>query len=627
MNPMGLQKQKTVDETGKVIDKYRMTHDLSFPTQSGNSVNNTTIEELLMECFYGQCLRRIIHMIVAQRNAFRNTSIYIIKYDFDAAYRRLHVHPTFAVRAITVLSDLAYILTRLPFGSAAAPSIYSCFSEAIFELANDLLQDEEWDPEKIHSSYTSKLHKKEPLDENIPFDETVPLLVKFPLRERYCDGYIDDGILLAVDKNNNVKKCQKALPIATDVVMRPLATTENEAGDPSIQYRKLKGEGTPSERRRVLGWILCTRTLRVYLPPEKAIYWIQQINTILSMDKIKKKDLESLIGKLNHVGFILPHSRYFLNRLRHLFFLAQKFGPQPINNRVREDLKLWINFLESSAQLGTSMNLIVFAKWSIRICTDACEHGIGGWNPITKKGWRIKLPNYMLGRYHINFLEFLAAWIGVWIEMLENKQKYTRYLCLTDNSCAIGWLYKANFCPDSQKVNDVVARKMAEVLMDNECCLFSQHIKGSSNVIADALSRDHHLPDKQLTFALNAIYPKQTTKALTISPTVPNEIISFLELFKDGTINTKASLVQQTPSKLGALLAGCDSWTSVVSKINTLTRFHQKDESSSCPLLQAALDETRKGQLTEDSCEAPQSVPPFPMFARPSGRTYGGARC
>lgn len=270
MNPMGLQKQKTVNEKGEIVDKYRMTHDLSFKAPSGNSVNATTIEELLMECFYGQCLRRIIHMTVALRHKFPDLMIFIIKYDFDAAYRRLHVHPKFAVRAITIVSGLAYILTRLPFGSAAAPSAYSCFSEAIFELANDILQDEDWDPNKIHSSYTEKFHKKDPMDNKIPFDKAVPLLVKFPIRERYCDGYIDDGILLAVDRNNNVQKCQEALPLATDVVMRPLSEKENEKRDPSIQDKKLKGEGTPSERRRVLGWMLCTRTLRVYLPPEKS---------------------------------------------------------------------------------------------------------------------------------------------------------------------------------------------------------------------------------------------------------------------------------------------------------------------------------------------------------------------
>lgn len=286
MNPMGLQKQKTVNEQGEIIDKYRMTHDLSFKAPSGNSVNATTIEELLMECFYGQCLRRVIHMIVALRFKFEDLIIFIIKYDFDAAYRRLHVHPKYAVRAITILNGMVYILTRLPFGSSAAASVYSCFSEAIFELANDILQDDEWDPNKLHSSYTEKLHKKEPLEPSIPFDKAVPLLVKFLIREKYCDGYIDDGILLATDKNNNVQKCQEALPLATDVAMRPLSTKENEKRDPSIQDKKLKGEGTSSERRRVLGWILYTRTLRVYLPPEKAIYWITQIKQIIKMEKI-----------------------------------------------------------------------------------------------------------------------------------------------------------------------------------------------------------------------------------------------------------------------------------------------------------------------------------------------------
>ena len=94
----------------------------------------------------------------------------------------------------------------------------------------------------------------------------------------------------------------------------------------------------------------------------------------------------------------------------------------------------------------------------------------------------------MLGRYHINFLEFLASW------------------CFTDSSSALGWLYKDNLCPDSQKHNDIVARKLEEVMMEREAALYSQHIKGSSNTIADSLSRDQDISTKKLTFALNGIY-------------------------------------------------------------------------------------------------------------------------
>ena len=320
-------------------------------------------------------------------------------------------------------------------------------------------------------------------------------------------------------------------------------------------------------------------------------------------------------------------ARYFLNRLRHKFQLAQKHGPQHLNDRIKQDLVLWKKYLTHVSQSGVSLNLITYSKWSVRVCTDACEHGLGGWNTETKKAWRIKLPNDMIGKYHINFLEFLAAWIGIWMEILQSEKKYERYLCLTDNSCALGWLYKANFCPENQKHNDIVARKMAEVLIDEEATIFSQHIKGCNNVIADSLSRDHHLTNKQLTFVLNTIYPTQTNKALTISQTIPKEITLFLESFRDGKTSLKESQKQQMPSKLGAFLGGNASWRDVISRMNSLIASLQKDESSSYPLLQAAFEETKMGRQNANVYKDPPSGPPFLMYARPSGRTYGGTRC
>lgn len=87
------------------------------------------------------------------------------------------------------------------------------------------------------------------------------------------------------------------------------------------------GEGTPSERKTVLGWLICTRALRIFLPEEKARFWTHEIKTIIkSSSCIKAKELEKLIGKLNHLGFVIPQARYFLNRIRTLFYNCQKYG-------------------------------------------------------------------------------------------------------------------------------------------------------------------------------------------------------------------------------------------------------------------------------------------------------------
>ena len=239
-------------------------------------------------------------MIVALRLEHPNLIIFIIKYDFDAVYRRLHCHPLHAIKAIIIFGSLAYILSRLPFNAAAGPSIYSQFSEKIFELTNDIMQEELWDPSDLNSPYYhDKVHPPERLSDEITFGKAKPLAVQFPLRECYCDGYIDDSIVISWDRKNNVEKGQQGLPLAIDTAMRPRADNETVFREDHIQPIKLKGEGTPTERRVVLGWLICTRELRIYLPQPKAIFWTQTISELLRKDRlVRSKELERLLGKL-----------------------------------------------------------------------------------------------------------------------------------------------------------------------------------------------------------------------------------------------------------------------------------------------------------------------------------------
>eukprot|EP00957_Ditylum_brightwellii_P169690 12915667-Ditylum_brightwellii.AAC.1 len=79
----------------------------------------------------------------------------------------------------------------------------------------------------------------------------------------------------------------------------------------------MEGEGTPSELKIFLGWLLDSRLFLTQLPRYKGNAWIKEITDLLgSRIPFSSNDVESLIGKLNHAGFIIPSSRHFLNRIR-----------------------------------------------------------------------------------------------------------------------------------------------------------------------------------------------------------------------------------------------------------------------------------------------------------------------
>ena len=79
----------------------------------------------------------------------------------DAAYQRLHVVTNNAIRAITILKGLAFIILCLLFGAAAGPTLYSQVSKSICYQTNDLLEDKTWDPDILHSSHYNSFAKSE----------------------------------------------------------------------------------------------------------------------------------------------------------------------------------------------------------------------------------------------------------------------------------------------------------------------------------------------------------------------------------------------------------------------------------------------------------------------------------
>ncbi len=90
---------------------------------------------------------------------------------------------------------------------------------------------------------------------------------------------------------------------------------------------------------------------------------------------------------------------------------------------------------------------------------------------------------------------------------------------------ATGWLHKANIDASNNYPLHQAARKYAELLMEEDCCLYSQHIKGVHNNVADALSRLHHYSPEDLTSFILHQYPTQVPPTFQLVP-LPQEICS-----------------------------------------------------------------------------------------------------
>ena len=129
------------------------------------------------------------------RLAFPSLPILLCKFDLEAAYRRMHMHATTAVKCICITSICALVYLRLTFGAAFSPAEWCIIIEMMTDLSNDILNNPLWDPEKHKSPIPSPDTIPSPklLPPDTPFGQALPVDVSVPLpRFGYVDSYIDD---------------------------------------------------------------------------------------------------------------------------------------------------------------------------------------------------------------------------------------------------------------------------------------------------------------------------------------------------------------------------------------------------------------------------------------------------
>jgi hypothetical protein len=129
----------------------------------------------------------------------------------------------------------------------------------------------------------------------------------------------------------------------------------------------------------ILGWLFNFRALTVSLPEHKHIAWSGEIQSMLNHRRTMKKALESMIGRLGHVGFVIPWVFHFLSRLRTLLRRAQNRQTIALNKECKEDLVLMLKLLKK-AKGGIDMNLLGFRSPDRIYYSDSCPAGLGGYS-------------------------------------------------------------------------------------------------------------------------------------------------------------------------------------------------------------------------------------------------------
>ena len=130
VQPLGLVQQWTVSPDGKRVIKYRLTQDLSFSTDkkaAPTSINSRVDMGSYPEMIYGWCLPRILHYVTSLRIHYPSLLIFISKYDYSDAYRRIAHSAKAATQTVSVNGRQRSFHSDSRLGGLPTPRRGACF--------------------------------------------------------------------------------------------------------------------------------------------------------------------------------------------------------------------------------------------------------------------------------------------------------------------------------------------------------------------------------------------------------------------------------------------------------------------------------------------------------------------
>lgn len=242
-------------------------------------------------------------------------------------------------------------------------------------------------------------------------------------------------------------------------------------------------KATPPDTRMIfIGILFDTENFTISIDEDR----LQEIRLLLldwlNKKVVDKRELQSLLGKLNFVSQCVRPGRIFVSRLLNFLREIPEKGPVPIPTDIKLDLNWWNIFLP----LYNGISFMISDEWSepdVLIAVDSCLTGCGGW--LNGRYFHATFPELILVQnLNINLCEMLTIMVAVklWANFLANKKVTIN----CDNMVSVRVLNTgATRIPFLQ----ACLREICFFTALNNCEIKAHHISGVVNRIPDALSR------------------------------------------------------------------------------------------------------------------------------------------
>ena len=269
-----------------------------------------------------------------------------------------------------------------------------------------------------------------------------------------------------------------AAPSVADSVFSELGSLLSKVG----LEESLEKAASPSTKMVFLGIELDTVASTLKITSER----MQEIREVLveweNKTVASKKEVQSIIGKLQFAGTCVRPGRIFISRM--LNFLREMPDRKPVSipKDFLKDARWWRIFI--ARYNGISM--MPLANWSapdVVFSSDACLVGCGGWSG--SEYFHASFPGWLSDQnLHINALEMLTIvlcsklWGGTW--------RSKRILVYCDNEASVTVLNSGK--TKDSFLQDCV-REICFLAASHEFEIKAVHRPGIQNTLADLLSR------------------------------------------------------------------------------------------------------------------------------------------
>ena len=348
----------------------------------------------------------------------------LAKADIQSAYRLIPVHPEDRIWLGMQWKGALFVDGMLPFGLRSAPKIFSAVADAL-----------EW---CIHRRGVQSIFH-----------------------------YLDDFVVMGGPGSDTCKRSLDLLISECHTLGVPLAAEKMEGPSPVLTF---------------LGIEIDTHAWVMRLPQDKLQRLLSAIGDWLHRKTCTRKELESLIGTLQHACSVIRPGRSFLRRaIALLSMVKQPFHHIRLNKEFQADLLWWKTF--ATHWNGTALILDPNQPHPIVITSDASgSWGCGAW---CDQQWFQLQWDHQSQEKHIAVKELLPVVIAavIWGHQWSGH----RVLSNCDNQAVVAVLNSRY-----SKEKDLMQLLRCLFFVEATCQfhLTAAHLPGVLNECADDLSRN-----------------------------------------------------------------------------------------------------------------------------------------